>query len=94
MPLASSCTSCAPVARPSSSCPPRPPDSRRPLFCEAVVDLYEQGQEPRPDVAECTRPLRGLMQRCWAVEPTQRPGAEEILAELQTVEPGNCCAAM
>ena len=94
MPLGSSCTSCAPVARPSSSCLPRRLLLLAFFSCQAVVDLYEKGEEPRPDVADCTRPLRGLMQRCWAVEPTQRPAAEEILAELEAVEPGSCCAAM
>jgi len=49
---------------------------------EVVLKQYLQGNEPRPNAAECHAPLRSMMQESWHVNYQQRPRAERLALQL------------
>lgn len=58
-----------------------------------LVELYAAGEEPRPDVNECHRSMRGLIESCWAIKAAERPSAEEILKVLHDMDGQGSCEA-
>ncbi|CAK9035676.1 Integrin-linked protein kinase 1 (Ankyrin protein kinase 1) [Durusdinium trenchii] len=47
-----------------------------------LLDRFVQGEDPRPDARECHKLLRGIMEQCWAVKPSERPSAKEKTTPL------------
>ena len=53
---------------------------------EHLMEEYIAGREPRPPVTDCPASLRPVLVGAWQAAPFQRPGAQELLAQLEQVE--------
>lgn len=63
------------------------------LHPQDLIEKYAAGEQPRPNVGDCHRVMRGLVERCCAVDPKERPSAVEILKALHEIDDRGHCDA-
>lgn len=63
------------------------------LHPQDLIEKYAAGEQPRPNIGDCHRVMRGLVERCWAVDPKERPSAVEILKALHEIDDRGHCDA-